>query len=976
MKPFCRHILLLWITCSTGGLMGQGYVLKHYTSQNGLPNDEIFCFVQDDRGMLWIGTDNGLSSYDGQEFQSYSTSDGLPGTSITSLLIDDAGDMWVGAYRKGQSLKHPNGSNPMFEVKRSYLASADMLQWKDRYYELFGSSLLISTRDSFEKSIAYFYPPEIRPLVSNPSRFVMDTSPDGKHLWLGTRIGLYWYDGERGSGAVLSGKEHHQIVSEITHLSDGTTLLGGKGSVKLIRGNKYLRTYPLGISDSMRVHRIIYSGNEAWISVEGYGLLSLNLETGEVTNRKEQFGIESSYIQALFSDKDGNIWIGTRGNGVYCLQKSLLSFQMIGEGQLCEKKINGIEPLPSGELAIRSPSGLSIMNNEGEINPYYCNTGTISYGTVFVDDQPFVLTAISNSSSHKVLRSSAALELPDNKVLMTDYYRRHSHPSHQLVISQWDGQSWQWTDTYDTDFPPKATSIRSIFKDASGKIWLRSSPDSLFCIETPFERDHFTSPTLTTKRYFIPDMIRAFCDHTGTIWACGKGYIWRKRQNEEEFSIVYSDGPFFDIGMGSNGRVWIVSQNTIISVKDDEFTQHPVNGFPEIGQVETILVDERQHKLWLASRGGLYSLPMDSLLTRKLPTITPFINRILINQEEVNLRDSLDMQPGDNFLADFSAIAFFSGTPVQYRYRINQEEWNYSRNGSITFPSNEHGQFLAEIQAGLPNAEWSTSIRIQYDVIRKFWQRPIVFIFLVILIAAVAYFMARYQIKRVRRREQHQRSIQQEMYRLEQQALAAMLNPHFVFNSLNSIQQELLEEDPLLAHRHLSRFAKLIRKNMDLSSRPVVKLKEELERLSLYLDMEKLRLGERISIQIEVDDCIPVNQVEIPSMILQPYVENAIWHGILESGSAGTVKITVREAGDKLLLIRIEDDGIGIQESQRKKKQSKHTSMGMGITARRIKLFHEDSDVSIEQLTDEEGRSSGTSVSIVLPQQIQLNCDS
>ena len=956
-------------------LIGQGYVLKHYTSQNGLPNDEIFCFEQDERGMLWIGTDNGLSSYDGQEFHSYSTKDGLPGTSITSLLIEDDGKMWVGAYRKGQSLKQETGSNPLFKVMRNYLVGADMINWNDRYYELFGASMMVSTQDSFVGSYANYYPSSIRPRINNPARFILDTSPDREHLWVGTGVGLYWYDGQSEKGPVLADEKHHRVISEITHLEDGRTLLGSLGSVMMIRGSKYLRTYPLGISDSMRVHRIIYSGNEAWISVAGYGLLSLDLESGKVTDRKLQFGIESSYIQALFADKDGNIWIGTRGNGVYCLQKSLLDIQVVKDG-LCEKKITGIETLPTGELAIRSPSGLSLMNQDGEIYPYYCNTGAISYGTVFLDDQPFLLTALSDRVSEKIIRTSAALGLPENQVLLSDYYRYRSQKRHQLVVTQWNGQTWQQQEVYDLDLVPKATSIRSIFQDPSGKVWLRSSPDSLFCILTPFENGRFSSQSLTTERYVIPDIIRALSDQEGNIWACGKGYIWRKRPNEDRFNIVYSDGPFFDIGLGPNGRVWIVSQNTIISARNNEFTQHPVNGFPEIGQVETILVEQEQRKLWLASRGGLYSLPLDSLLTRKLPMITPFINKILINQEEINIRDSLQMQPGDNFLMYFSAIAFFSGTPVQFRYKINDGEWIYTRNGSITFPSNQHGQFVADIQAGLPNSDWSNSIRIHYVVIRQFWQRPVVFITLLILIAASAYFMARYQIKRVRRREQQRRDTQQEMYRLEQQALAAMLNPHFIFNSLNSIQQELLEEDPLLAHRHLSRFAKLIRKNMDLSSRPVVRLKEELERLSLYLDMEKLRLGDRIDIQIQVDDCIPINQVKIPSMILQPYVENAIWHGILESGSAGVVKITVREAGEKLLLIRIEDDGIGIKESQRKKRPSKHTSIGMGITARRIKLFHKDSDVSIQQLTDEHGKSCGTSVKIVLPQEIQLNYDS
>ncbi len=163
---------------------------------------------------------------------------------------------------------------------------------------------------------------------------------------------------------------------------------------------------------------------------------------------------------------------------------------------------------------------------------------------------------------------------------------------------------------------------------------------------------------------------------------------------------------------------------------------------------------------------------------------------------------------------------------------------------------------------------------------------------------------------------------------------------------------------------------------MDLSTRSTIFLKEELERLSLYLEMEKIRLGDKIETVIQTDPQIATEKIEIPSMILQPYVENAIWHGILLSGKSGIVTVKSSLTTNNQLQIEIEDDGIGIEVARSKTRSDDHISLGMAITQSRIASFHDETSVMVNQINDETGISKGTLVKIIIPLKIQLGRDS
>jgi len=207
---------------------------------------------------------------------------------------------------------------------------------------------------------------------------------------------------------------------------------------------------------------------------------------------------------------------------------------------------------------------------------------------------------------------------------------------------------------------------------------------------------------------------------------------------------------------------------------------------------------------------------------------------------------------------------------------------------------------------------------------------------------------------------------------LEMQVLRTQMNPHFIFNSLNSINRFILQNNKGQASQYLTKFSKLIRLILQNSQAELISLESELESLELYLDLESLRFDYHFNYKISVQNDLDISNISVPPLIIQPYAENAIWHGLMHKEEKGQLDIDISEENDNLVC-RVSDNGIGRKKAEElgSKTATRHKSMGLHITADRIALIQKEQDmgpaVKILDLMNADGTAAGTEITITLP---------
>jgi two-component sensor histidine kinase len=315
----------------------------------------------------------------------------------------------------------------------------------------------------------------------------------------------------------------------------------------------------------------------------------------------------------------------------------------------------------------------------------------------------------------------------------------------------------------------------------------------------------------------------------------------------------------------------------------------------------------------------------------------------------------------------FTGLSYNNGDDIIYRYKLHPDDpWRFTRSNSVHLPElpSEHYQFT--VSAKGRSGTWSDDAVISFTIAQSFWQTLWFKIVCAFALAGVLWLgMGAYveqQKKEMRR--QHRVTLS------ELRSLRAQMNPHFVFNALNSIQGVLLKNNLTTTQDYLSRFGKLMRTILDHSDKSSITISEELESIINYLEIEILRTNEQFQYKIEVDPALDTHNTEIPAMILQPFIENSIWHGFGQKTGDNLLIIRFDLQGEDQVVITIEDNGIG-RKKARELRTSTHRSKGVGLVQERIDILNLGSErkitLNVKDLEDEQGNSQGTRVSLTIP---------
>jgi ligand-binding sensor domain-containing protein len=951
---------------------GQTAFTKHFTIKDGLPSNNCYYTLQDANGYIWIASDAGVSRFDGRTFENFSIDDGLPDNQIIRMKQDRSGRIWFSAFN-GQLSFFYNGTlfnernTPFLKLLKfsgvviSFFEDSKGNMWfgtdRNMVARWDGKRLTKYTSANHAEQYlnAFIYEDKAGKIRTSNLRYVnvfdgdkfIRTTPVASSVFFKTATDIpgktmAFLDKK---GLNFGNNEAQKLTLPIPEklMADhpGYFYVANKNEVWLttpsgvyhIEGGKAVTKYLQHIPTN-QVMKDIH--NNMWFTTsDGIYLLYKKENRIYVTDTSQ--GLSSNRIKSLVKDQDNRLWLGMDNGTINILKSGVITAKIDLPDKNKFQSIKQLSLYPGqNTIFFASDNGLGMIKNAGgkDLQINYLKA---------IGQPAFILKnfSLSNNGQLAVALSSGVLIL--------------NHPLQQRSFNAPEFKEGK------NFFSDRAYRV---FYDHRQQLWF-SSVRGLITLSAGILNRHYRQFPLLTKR--INDIVQT-ADGTVVLATDGYGLLFFKN-NKLLKQLTREDGLANNICKRifiSDDHLWVVTSNGINRIYEgDDVVESFEHTNPLLaGDVNELYIDK--DTAYFATNHGLVYFAVPPYDSEKNPPKV-LISSIISNRRPLNLNSvNITLSPEhNNIMFYFSAIDFKSKN-ILYRYRLKTTaNWTETKSRRLEFSSLEPGKYKFELSAKTNDSQWSKPVSISFTLIGHFWQSAYFIIFLLLIASFTFYKIAVIVTRQQKNKEQKQLLHKNKILMLEQRALQAMMNPHFVFNVMNSIQHYINTQDTSSANKILTGFARLIRKNLDICTRSFITLEEEIEYLTLYLNLEKKRFGEKFNYRISIDEHIDQDERMIPSMLLQPYVENAIWHGLMPKDGGGEIHIRITQVPGGSLMIKIIDNGIGITNSLRVKKAG-HESKGMSLTQERINLLNQIEANPIQIDISQDG-NSGTVVTVLIP---------
>ncbi|MEO7265558.1 MAG: histidine kinase, partial [Ferruginibacter sp.] len=475
-------------------------------------------------------------------------------------------------------------------------------------------------------------------------------------------------------------------------------------------------------------------------------------------------------------------------------------------------------------------------------------------------------------------------------------------------------------------------------------------------------------------------------DKDGNVWAATYGgslWRWNKSNNSyTDFAVKngLTNTIFRDVYVDSLQNIWTSSKDGVFKLPagDTNFIHYtPTNGLFDIDQSQGrwSIID---HKIFAGYNGGfsIIDLYHKKLSQASFPVwISGFkiFDDALYFEPGRYRNNTLQLKPSQNFISfEFTGLYYTQAENIKYAYKLEgaDKDWiNIGRRRFVTYSNLAAGDYTMLLKAMNSEGQWSSQEdSFKFYLAPVFWKSWWFRILLLAFMAIAIIGLFRYKLATVKK----DAIFRQRIAETEMIALRTQLNPHFIFNSLSSIENLMMRNNQRLAIEYLNKFAMLLRIILESSRTPVVPFSKDMEAIKLYVELEHLRLNKSFSFSINITADLQNGDYKVPPLLIQPFVENAIIHGLaaLEKND-GMLAISASLSGDMLHYV-IMDNGIGQRKAAMYKAQNKNyiESIGVKLSEERIHNFneqqHAEGKLKITDLYDEEGNSSGTQVDITI----------
>jgi hypothetical protein len=544
-----------------------------------------------------------------------------------------------------------------------------------------------------------------------------------------------------------------------------------------------------------------------------------------------------------------------------------------------------------------------------------------------------------------------------------------------LFHKVFNSNKWERIET-STDFMTSNNRTLDLLEDGNHRIWLQNSKSGIDIYD--LERkvwSHFRHDDQDPNS-LISDLTTDFAKTPkGDIFVSTASGISKFDPTNNNFLTKNRAlGLIASLASDKEGLLWAITGGGLLRIDPLTFNYETFSAVDGLkGTFASLEVESGEDgKMYVFLNRGFYEFDPSDFKKKEIeaPIVITSIKNLHTSETFLNPPSRLLTNYQSNSITiEFAALNFLSPLKNHYEYKMEglNNQWIKTTNHAVTYSGIPSGNFTFKVHLTGENSN-SKEASIEISVTAPFWRQDWFRMLITSVVLGLAYLAFRMRLNQVRKEEKIKREYNKKIADVEMKALRAQMNPHFIFNSLNSINRYIIKSEPEKAALYLTKFSKLIRLILDRSNFKIVSLSNEINALKLYIDLEALRFNGKFSYSINLNGGIDPETVGVPPMIIQPYVENAIWHGLLHKDSFGNLDISFEKetVGIKCVIV---DNGIGRKRAEElnSKSVNKEKSFGMKITHERLNLLSEESAASfvdIVDLTDNLGNSLGTKVII------------
>jgi ligand-binding sensor domain-containing protein/two-component sensor histidine kinase len=1001
-----------------GVLSAQPYNFVTYSLSEGLPQSQVFAALQDSRGYLWFGTQGGgICRFDGQIFETFGEEEGMPSNYVNVVFEDSHHRIWAGTSQgvaafdglRFQAIAGKQGSK--LPVSAIWEAPGQVL-WLGTTNGIYGYDL--QQKNLKKLSLA--------PALDQIGIFAFcPVSASGQqYLWIGTHRGVWIYDQKTGGLSARTGMPANPVYA-LAQDKRGNVWMASFGdglSVVDATGRQVFNRLRSGGLDRILCLHTATDG-AVWAGTVSTGLAVFKNADSTAVRITEADGLPQSHIRSITSDRNGHIWIGTSGGGVARLSGQSFRHYNREEG-LLGSRVYALKEDHTGHIWVASSqNGVQVFDSSG-IQPMARDSGRLKgvkcksiaedkVGNIWVATEGKGLAVIG---AHRIRMLNR-----ENKGFFSNMI--------QKVVCDPTGAIWVATEAEgiaritpkdSTGFNVKTLgkneglpemTISTMQVDGKGDIWF-GTPNGKICRITNGRVDRVLGEEAGLPPGIISSM--AF-DENGNCWVGFKGdgiYFAPVRENMRFHPVNtprrMSSKTIYLLLLDRNQNLWAGTENGVdrlLLEKGGTGVTDVVHfgkneGFVGIETCQDAAISDHMGNLWFGTMNGLERyIPSPYKVESTAPLI--HFQEISLFYKPISdtryasfadfgagggLKEGLELPWDQNHLSfSFKGINLDNPQQVRYRWKLEGADTSWSPlsvQNQVNYANLAPGTYKFMVQATTGENLFSSTLTAPFTILKPFWMYWPFQLLVLLLMTGLIALTAWLSVKRFKKAEQARRAqleVQNRLLQLEQKALQLQMNPHFIFNALNSIQSLISTQEFQTARQEINGFAKLMRSILTNSRQPFITLREEIDTLEQYLKIEQFCQQNAFTFSIRVSEALDPDAVSMPPMLLQPFVENAVIHGISHLQYPGKIELDF-ELHEDILTCMVSDNGVGREKAAflRQSRKPGHQSTALAVTRERLEAMcgqKHFKPLEISDVLDPQGSISGTRVVVKMPVELK-----